>query len=217
MTQTAPAKTQRTAPPETRRRQLIDATIASISKHGISGTTLTAVTKQAGLSLGLVNFHFKSKDTLLAETLKYLAEEHRALWMRQLTRTDLAAKDKLRAIVDAQFDPRICNRKKLSVWFVFFGEARHRKSYRSTSSEIDMERQDVCAGLCREIIREGACPGLSAQAVALTLKSMFDGLWLNILMYPEKFNREAAHSQVLSYLGLAFPDHFGGSAGQAGV
>ncbi|MFC2967766.1 TetR/AcrR family transcriptional regulator [Acidimangrovimonas pyrenivorans] len=209
MDDTETGKKPRTAPPETRRRQLIDATVSSISKHGISGTTLTAVTREAGLSLGLVNFHFKSKEALLSETLKFLAEEHRTLWLAALTRPDLGPADKLRALIDAQFHPRICNRKKLSVWFAFFGEARHRKSYRAITSEIDMERQEVCAELCRQIIGEGGYPGLSGEGVALTLEGLFDGLWLNILMYPAKFSREAAHGQVLSYLALAFPGHFG--------
>lgn len=208
MTQADTGKKPRTAPPETRRRQLIDATVTSISKHGISGATLTAVTKEAGLSLGLVNFHFKSKDALLAETLKFLAEEHRALWMSALTRPDLGPADKLRALIDAQFHPRICNRKKLSVWFAFFGEATQRKSYRAITSEIDMERQEVCTELCRDIITQNGDSAVSAEDVALTLEGLFDGLWLNILMYPSKFSREAAHMQVLSYLSLAFPRHF---------
>lgn len=209
MPRTKSEKKSRTAPPEARRRQLIDATITSISRKGISGTTLTTVTREAGLSLGLVNFHFKSKDALLAATLTFLAEEHRALWMRELTRSDLAPADKLRALIDAQFHPRICNRKKLSVWFAFFGEATHRKSYRAITSEIDMERQEVCTELCGEIIREGGYGADTAEGVALTLEGLFDGLWLNILMYPAKFTRADAHDQVLSYLALAFPRHFG--------
>lgn len=208
MTDAAPAQKPRTAPPEIRRRQLIDATIACISKHGISGTTLTAVTREAGLSLGLVNFHFKTKEILFAETLKFLAQEHRDLWTRALSRTDLSAADKLRAIVDAQFDPRICNRKKLAVWFAFFGEATHRKSYRATSAEIDIERQEVCTALCRDIIGEGGYAGPSAEDIAASLEGLFDGLWLNILMYPARFNRKQAHDQVMSYLSLAFPEHF---------
>ncbi|WP_323780893.1 TetR/AcrR family transcriptional regulator [Thalassovita sp.] len=201
-------KSARTAPAKTRRRQLIDATMISISRHGISGATLTAITKEAGLSLGLVNFHFKSKDALLAETLKFLAEEHRDLWMQKLDRADFTPADKLCAIVDAQFHPRVCNRKKLSVWFAFFGEGAYRKSYRSTSSEIDLERQEVCIELCRDIIAEGDYAGPSAEDVVQTLEGLFDGLWLNILMYPDLFTRKKALGQVMSYLSLVFPKHF---------
>lgn len=202
-------KTTRTAPPETRRRQLIEAAITTIGRHGISGTTLTAVTKEAGLSLGLVNFHFRTKDGLLTQTLTFLAREHRDLWMRQAARHDLSAADKLRAIVDAQFHPRICNRRKLAVWFAFFGESVYRKSYRAISAEIDMERQEVCADLCRDIIEEGGYRGVSPESLASTLEGLFDGLWLNILMYPNRFTRDMAQVEVLAVLARSFPRHFG--------
>lgn len=203
-------KTTRTASPEVRKNQLIDATIICIAKHGISGTTLHDVTRQAGLSMGLVNFHFKSKDALFEETLMSLAQEHRALWMRALEREELSAADKLRAIVDAQFHPRICNRRKLAVWFAFFGEAAHRKSYRASSSRFDIERQELSAELCRQVIADGEYRGVDARGVSHTLEALFDGFWLNMLMYPADFRREDMAQRVLAYLGAVFPDHFDG-------
>lgn len=202
-------KKPRTAPSEVRRKQLIDATITCIAKAGISGTTLTAIAKEAGLSMGLANFHFKSKELLFSETLKYLADEHRDMWMQDVRCENLSSADKLRSITNAQFHPRICSRKKLSVWFAFFGEAAHRKSYRLITSQIDMERQEVCTELCSDIITDGGYLDVDAESTALTLEGMFDGLWLNMLMYPAKFTREKATRQILDYLALMFPKHFG--------
>lgn len=201
-------KNSRTAPPEVRRKQLIDATITCVAKYGITGTTISAVTKEAGLSLGLANFHFKSKDALLSETLISLALEHRDLWMKASQKENLSSADKLRAIVDAQFHPRVCSRKKLAVWFAFFGEAAQRKSYRKSSSHIDIERQETSADLCSQIIKDGGYTGVNAEDVSMSLEGLFDGLWLNILMYPDKFNRENANRQVLAYLKSVFPKHF---------
>ena len=196
-------KTSRTAAPEVRRKQLIDATVTCISKHGISGTTLTAVTKEAGLSLGLVNFHFKSKDALLTATLNALAEEHRALWMTAMGQGGLDAADKLAAIVNAQFHSRVCSRKKLAVWFAFFGETSHRKSYRDSTAHIDTERQETSARLCREISAD-----VDADQIAATLEGLFDGFWLNMLMYPARFSRQDAAQAVFAYLHAQFPSHF---------
>jgi AcrR family transcriptional regulator len=208
MTQTTSPRTSRTAPPEVRRKQLIDATITCIARKGISGTTLTAIAKEAGLSLGLANFHFKSKDALLSETLRHLAAEHRDMWLRDMQRGDLSDADRLRSIVSAQFHPQICSRKKLAVWFAFFGEADHRKAYRSITSEVDMERQELCEELSERIIAEGGYAKIGAEQVALALEGLFDGLWLNMLLYPAKFTRIKAEQQVLDYLGLVFGKHF---------
>ena len=75
----ADAPTPRKLSREFRRQQLIDSTIETIAARGYARTTLTDVANHAGLSHGLVNFHFQSKEKLLAETLLFLAEEYREL------------------------------------------------------------------------------------------------------------------------------------------
>ena len=74
----------RTLAKQRRREQLIKATINCVAKRGFSATTMADITREAGLSLGIVNLHFKSKEKLLLETLKYLAEEYRHHWEKTL-------------------------------------------------------------------------------------------------------------------------------------
>ena len=71
-----PKTARRTESKEVRRKQLIDATIESIAQNGIAGTTMSTVTETAGLSLGIVNFHFESKQKLFEETLVHIAKEY---------------------------------------------------------------------------------------------------------------------------------------------
>ena len=80
MSVAAPKTRRRHAPPEQRREQLIKATIKCIARKGLSKTTMADVTKTAKLSLGIVNLHFQSKDKLLVETLRYIAEEYKLGW-----------------------------------------------------------------------------------------------------------------------------------------
>ncbi len=70
---------KRTATREKRRRQLVDATIKCIARKGMGSTTLGDVAGEAGLSQGIVNLHFESKDNLLNETLTFIAEEYRII------------------------------------------------------------------------------------------------------------------------------------------
>ena len=71
------SETPRSLPAKTRRKQLIKATIKCIAKNGLSGTTMADVTKLAGLSLGIVNLHFETKEKLLVETLRFITDEYR--------------------------------------------------------------------------------------------------------------------------------------------
>jgi hypothetical protein len=59
-----PAKVSRAEAKAERRQQLIDATIEAIARFGLSGMTMGKVTEIAGVSVGLANFHFESKENL---------------------------------------------------------------------------------------------------------------------------------------------------------
>ena len=56
--------------------RLISSTIKNLSKKGINDLTMNDVSQGAGLSQGIVNFHFKSKELLLIETLKFISNEY---------------------------------------------------------------------------------------------------------------------------------------------
>lgn len=201
-------RNQRTASKAVRREQLIEATIESIAKLGISGTTVNTVTSLAGMSVGIVNFHFRNKENLFEETLRYLAAEHRDLWQKAVQKPGLTVAEKLLAIVDAEFHPQICNRKKLTVWTAFYGEAGYRKSYRNIMTEIDNERWETSRALCEELFKAANLPHANAEVVADTLEGLYDGFCLNILIYPGEFTRENAKARLRSYLATTFPGQF---------
>lgn len=201
-------KTGRTAPPEVRRAQLINATIDAIAKHGMSGTTMKTVTQIAGLSTGIANFHFQSKKNLLDETLRHLAEEHHERWKSQLAKCGLTLAEKLLAISDAHFHPEICNSRKLTVWFGFFGESASRSTYRALVRDIDEERWQVSVRLCRAIRDEGGYDDIDPETVARNLEALYDGYFLNILVNPDLFSRDDAKLRIREFLAQAFPDHF---------
>ena len=92
-------------------------------------TTLTDVASLAGLSHGLVNFHFQSKEKLLSETLLFLAEEYRANWTAALANAGPTPAERLDAMLRADFTPAICTPAKLSAWCAFWGEAQCRPLY----------------------------------------------------------------------------------------
>jgi AcrR family transcriptional regulator len=59
---------QRKISRDARRQQLIAATMRVLARKGFAQTTLSDVAAEAGVSHGLVNFHFESKEKLLTAT-----------------------------------------------------------------------------------------------------------------------------------------------------
>jgi TetR/AcrR family transcriptional repressor of bet genes len=200
--------TKRTARREQRRQQLIDATMKCIARKGMSSTTLGDVAGEAGLSQGIVNLHFQSKDNLLAETLRYLADEYKAQFIRAYEESGPGAVEKLRALIELDLRPYICDRRKVAVWFAFWGEVQSRPVYRKICDENDQFYDDTIEALAADIIADGAYTGVTAESVAIVLNSMTNGLWLSCLISPSTFDRRKAMDAVLQYLANVFPKHF---------
>jgi TetR/AcrR family transcriptional repressor of bet genes len=198
----------RAAVRELRHQQLIDATIESIAKRGFSGTTLSTVTAGADLSHGVANFYFESKEALYLSTLGYLADEHYELWLGAMRAAGGAPADQLRAIVTADFNPKVCSRKKLAVWFAFWGQVQYRPNYLDVHGKHDHERYVEMRRLCAEIIEEGDYQGLDPTTEAHGIEAIIDGYWLNLLLYPKELSRKEALGSVLTHLARTFPGHF---------
>jgi TetR/AcrR family transcriptional repressor of bet genes len=202
------AKSSRTASRAERRQQLIDATMKCIARKGMGSTTLGDVAKEAGLSQGIVNLHFESKENLLKETLRTLANEYRHKFDKALNKSGPRPADKLRAIMEHDLRPSICNQRKLAIWFAFWGEVKSRPTYRRLCDEWDQYYDDVVAGLCAELIAEGDYQDVDAMTIANGLAAMTNGLWLSCLIGPKTWDRSEAEAVTMNYLQHVFPKHF---------
>jgi len=209
LTQT-PRKTRtrrRTASKEVRQGQLIKATIRSIARHGLSETTIATVANEAGLSQGIINLHFKSKERLLEETLAHIVEEYRVAWYKAMDSSGETSAEKLAALAAVDFDKKICQRNKLAVWFAFWGESRSRLTYRKICAESSREYKRMLTRLCEDIIGQGGYK-IQARHVAIGLLAVNSGLWLDMLISPSEMPSERAREISLSYLHGVFPGHF---------
>ena len=198
---------KRDAARERRRTQLIGATIKCISRSGLAGVTMQEITREAGLSLGIVNLHFDTKEKLLIETLRSIAEEYRAGW-RRILEGDRPAAERLAALVEFDFSARVVQRGKLSVWFAFWGETKTRPTYRRICAEVDRAIDEELCGLCTQLVAEGRYKDVEPKLVAVTYSALTNGLWLDILVCPEEMDRNGARRICLEYLARIFPRHF---------
>jgi AcrR family transcriptional regulator len=206
---TQPGTKRRTASKKERKVQLIKATIRSIAKRGLSVTTMATVAKEAGLSQGIINLHFQSKERLLEETLQFVVDEYRAAWNGALENSGNSAVEKLSALVQIDFGKKVCQPNRLAVWFAFWGESRSRPTYRKICAARDREYRLSLGRYCEEIIRQGNYSS-RADYVAFALSAITEGLWLNMLLNPHELSPDQAYEICMAYLHGVFPGHFGG-------
>ena len=62
-------------PPHETRTRILDAAEELFMQHGFEGTSMRLLTAKAGANLAAVNYHFGSKDDVVAEAFEALSRE----------------------------------------------------------------------------------------------------------------------------------------------
>lgn len=198
---------RRREPKALRREQLINATIDSLAKRGYAATTLADVADGAGLSRGIVNFHFTSKDNLLSETIRYLQDEYTANWMAMVSKARSDTASQLLALVTADLDRKICTHRKLAAWFALITEAKSRPNYQKLAWERDDKYRTTLTMICRKAKQEAGYV-YDSQSTGDAIYAMQEGLWLRMMLFGKDYKRETALKVVLDTLCTIFPKHF---------
>ena len=192
---------------ESRRAQLIQSTIETLALRGYARTTLTEVARTAGLSHGLVNFHFETKEKLLSETLGYLAEEYRLNWLAYLNAAGDDPAAQLAALLLSDFDDAICTPSRLSAWCSFWGEAQSRPLYQLQCGSNDDAYIARIEEICARLIKKGGY-GAAPARVARVLRVTTEGVWLDMMTMNLPYSVAEAQATVHTCAAAFFPKHF---------
>lgn len=187
--------------------QLIESTIETLAARGYSRTTLTEVARTAGLSHGLVLFHFETKEKLLAETLAFLADEYRQNWESALADVGDDPAEQLNALIEADFHPAICTPARLAAWCSFWGEAQSRPLYQEACGTKDDAYNVTLEGICARLSDLGGY-GRDAVHVARVIRVTIEGVWLDMMTMARPYSRDDSLTTVRTCAALCFPDHF---------
>ncbi len=192
---------------EARRAQLIEATIKVVAERGYARATLTEVASRAGLSHGLVNFHFQSKELLLTETLAYLADEYRENWARALAAAGDDPARQLDALIRADFTPEICAPERLSAWCSFWGEAQCRPLYQEKCGSNDAAYIARLEGIVAALMAQGGYLGCVVRT-ARVIRVTNEGVWMDMMTQSAPYSVDEGLRTVFCAAAAVFPQHF---------
>src|SRR3954452_19291979 len=113
----SPAASSRQPRPDTR-GELLGATRRVIQRSGIASATVGEITREAGASLGLLNYHFASKDDVVAEAFAAVAREEQAE-LADVSRRYADPAERLTAVLEAS---DWADRASWRVWVDAWGE-----------------------------------------------------------------------------------------------
>jgi betaine-aldehyde dehydrogenase len=155
-----------------RRRQLIDATIATMADVGFSATTLALIGQRAGMSAGLVAHYFDDKDGLLEATLRSLGTALAVTTARRVAGAS-SPRARVQAIIDSYLAPEEFERRTSTVWLAFWGAALHSPRLKRVQRVYQQRTQSNL----RHALK-GLVPADKVNRLATTIAALIDGLWL---------------------------------------
>jgi AcrR family transcriptional regulator/acyl-CoA thioesterase FadM len=176
------ARASRTGGADGRRAELIQAARHVIRRRGFAKATVGEITREAGASVGLLNYHFASRDDVVAEAFAAAAREELAE-LEQIARRHADPRAQLAAYLDLE---EWADRDAWRMWIDAWGEAIHTETLRSTLEEFDSGWRAVLTNVLADGDRQGCwrCP--DPEDAAGRLVAALDGLGLHSMLHPKE-------------------------------
>ncbi|SNB66584.1 transcriptional regulator, TetR family [Arboricoccus pini] len=195
-----------------RRQELLDASLTVIARKGISGLTLADVAAEAGCSQGIINFHFCTKEQLLLAALDATLADYEDLWLERPEVTEPAtAAAEIRAMIRADFHPRVASRNRIAIWVAFWAETPRVGAYRDRCAALKQRYRQAVTNLLTVLVRAQEAKADPA-VIAESLNALIDGWCIHALVTGKigASDRERGMLACFTLLAQFFPAIFAG-------
>lgn len=184
-----------------RRRELINATRSVVAREGFEATTVAKIAKQAGFSIGFMHHHFRNKDALLAETMRVVYGDMAKLISARL-RTAANAEERLRIILDGNFDPEIFTKANALIWVSFVPRVAFNADFARLQTVIERRTYSNIVIAIRQF-----SPDTQAAQKVTDIETLINGYWLRLGLHPDRRDalRQEALEQISNYVSALKP------------
>jgi len=185
-----------------RRRELARAALRVIETHGVKGATVQRVSEEAGISHGLVHYHYKTKADLLEAAVKLtnLLITEEVLLRLKRARTP---HERILSVLEANFSPAVFSKETAQAWASCSGEAAFNPNFARIMNMIERRLTSNLTYDLRKIM-----PADEAKQLARILTVMSDGVWLRAARWDGPLDRPSATQpiwDVLKFAGVRIP------------
>jgi AcrR family transcriptional regulator len=167
-------------------QRIIDAMRSSVARRGSAGSTFDHVSREAGVSRGLLHYYFGTKEQLLVEAVRRDGELRLERLEKQLSAAQ-TADDFIDLMVQSLQETVHDDPEFVTLVFELFTLARRNGDIAQEYTELLRRTREQLAAMLAAAEKEGVLRlHAEPEAVAETLFSLADGLALRMLAEPDR-------------------------------
>ncbi|MBL0371807.1 TetR family transcriptional regulator C-terminal domain-containing protein [Rhizobium sp. KVB221] len=176
--------------PEDRRRQLGEAALRCIVKHGNAGVSVRQIAAEAGVTQGLITHHFGEINELVAYAFDIMSDGLLQAILKAVAEAAPTPQARLEAFIDTSFSPILFDRDVLGVWVVFWGLILHSPRMSTSQQGEYSDYVNTVESLIRDLAAEEKFSVGDVRLTAIAFTALLDGLWLAWCLNPAAFKPE---------------------------
>jgi TetR/AcrR family transcriptional regulator, transcriptional repressor of bet genes len=162
----------RTNADNARRRELIEAAYLTFIDHGMTGMTMARIGERAGMSHGIVNYYFRSKDELLSVVVRKIIFAVMSEVMRRIKNAQ-TPRERVSAIIAGHFDEKLFTAEVARAWISYYAMIGSNRAFQRTQAAADRRLHSNLLHALKQIT-----DGKTAKDITCILELMIDGAWL---------------------------------------
>jgi AcrR family transcriptional regulator len=167
-------------------QRIVDAMRGSVAARGIAGSTFEQVSKEAGVSRGLLHYYFGTKERLLVEVVRRDSELRIARLDEPLAAAQ-SVDDVLNVLVASLQDMLENDPGYFDLLFELFIAGRHNPEIQRALGEMFNRSRDHVVEILEAKQREGVIsPRFDLESVVSYLFSIADGIAMQVLSEPDR-------------------------------
>ncbi|WP_114764664.1 transcriptional regulator BetI [Vibrio rhodolitus] len=182
--------------PQIRKPQLVNATMSVIDRVGLHAASISLISKEAGVSTGIINHYFGGKHGLLEETMREILRQLSSSITQQLQQLPKDAHyQRINAIVDGNFVGYQAENQVAKTWLAFWSYSMHDEQLKRLQR---VNEKRLLSHLKIEL--KAMFSPQQADLIAHGIASLIDGIWLRGTLNPEGIDAEQARVIINDYL-----------------
>jgi TetR/AcrR family transcriptional regulator, fatty acid metabolism regulator protein len=168
-----------------RRAQIIECAINTIAELGYANASLAEIAKRAGISKGVISYHFAGKSELMQQVVNTVVERATAVMLPRIF-AERSTAGMLRAYIESNIEFLDSHRNHIMAVMNISGGARGDDGKPMIDLTLTFEPAvNALQNLLRSGQEQGEFREFSTRVMAVTIRNAIDALAPQLAAYPE--------------------------------